>query len=219
MTGFAFVFGVAPMVVASGASSKSQQALGTGVMGGMNAVVILALLMVPMFYVVVQSLFGRQSPTGEGHIPAVRTPRRLRTPRLSRALASRARSHGHGRHQVNGGVGVVIFGHPIIAVGAWSADSAAIRAVGLVTSAAGLPSLNVTTCNFPETAAVWCELGHDAGFGEARQVFVDPTYFLRLFRFEGVRRSRHGSAPISNSSGTTGQRCHAASLANVGNSN
>jgi hypothetical protein len=42
MTGFAFVFGVAPMVVASGASSKSQQALGTGVMGGMNAVVILA---------------------------------------------------------------------------------------------------------------------------------------------------------------------------------
>jgi multidrug efflux pump len=75
MTGFAFVFGVAPMVVASGASSKSQQALGTGVMGGMNAVVILALLMVPMFYVVVQSLFGRQSPTGEGHIPAVRTPR------------------------------------------------------------------------------------------------------------------------------------------------
>jgi multidrug efflux pump len=66
MTGFAFVFGVAPMVVASGASSKSQQALGTGVMGGMIAVVVLALLMVPMFYVVVQRLFGRKSPSGEG---------------------------------------------------------------------------------------------------------------------------------------------------------
>ena len=59
MTGFAFVFGVAPMVVASGASSKSQQALGTGVMGGMIAVVVLALLMVPTFFVVIQKLFSR----------------------------------------------------------------------------------------------------------------------------------------------------------------
>ena len=57
MTGFAFVFGVAPMVVASGASSKSQHALGTGVMGGMIAVVVLALLMVPTFFVVIQKLF------------------------------------------------------------------------------------------------------------------------------------------------------------------
>jgi hypothetical protein len=74
---------------------------------------------------------------------------------------------------------------------------------------------HVTTCDFPETAAVWCELGRDAGFGEARQVFVDPTDFLRLFRFEGVRRSRYGSAPISNSSGTTGQRCHNGALRTV----
>jgi hypothetical protein len=44
---------------------------------------------------------------------------------------------------------------------------------------------HVTTCDFPETAAEWCELGREAGFGEARQVFVDPTDFLRLFRFEG----------------------------------
>jgi Methyltransferase domain len=43
---------------------------------------------------------------------------------------------------------------------------------------------HVTTCDFPETAAVWCELGREAGFGEARQVFVDPTDFFRLFRFE-----------------------------------
>jgi multidrug efflux pump len=60
MTGFAFVFGVAPMVVASGASGKSQQALGTGVMGGMIAVVVLALLMVPLFFVAVQKLFARR---------------------------------------------------------------------------------------------------------------------------------------------------------------
>ncbi|HET6375135.1 MAG TPA: efflux RND transporter permease subunit, partial [Methylocella sp.] len=60
MTGFAFVFGVAPMVVAVGAGGKSQQELGTGVMGGMTAVVILALLMVPTFYVVIQKLIGRK---------------------------------------------------------------------------------------------------------------------------------------------------------------
>ena len=61
MTGLAFVFGVAPMIVAAGASGKSQQALGTVVMGGMTAVVILALLMVPVFFVSVQagSIVGR----------------------------------------------------------------------------------------------------------------------------------------------------------------
>ncbi len=59
MTGLAFVCGVLPMVVASGAGAQSQQALGTGVMGGMIAVVILALLMVPVFFVVVQRLFSR----------------------------------------------------------------------------------------------------------------------------------------------------------------
>jgi hypothetical protein len=41
-----------------GASGKSQQALGTGVMGGMIAVVVLALLMVPVFFVTVQKLFA-----------------------------------------------------------------------------------------------------------------------------------------------------------------
>jgi multidrug efflux pump len=53
MTGLAFCFGVAPMVIASGASAKSQQAIGTSVMGGMIAVVVLALMFVPVFFVVV----------------------------------------------------------------------------------------------------------------------------------------------------------------------
>jgi hypothetical protein len=43
---------------------------------------------------------------------------------------------------------------------------------------------HVATCDFPETAAVWCELGRETGFHEARQVFVDPTDFFQLFRFE-----------------------------------
>jgi multidrug efflux pump len=58
MTGLAFVFGVFPMVIATGAGGASQQALGTSVMGGMIAVVILALLMVPVFFVSVQRLLG-----------------------------------------------------------------------------------------------------------------------------------------------------------------
>ncbi|AMN45258.1 multidrug efflux RND transporter permease subunit [Rhodoplanes sp. Z2-YC6860] len=61
MTGLAFVMGVAPMVIAHGASAKSQQALGTGVMGGMIAVVALALLMVPVFFVAVQWAFNREA--------------------------------------------------------------------------------------------------------------------------------------------------------------
>jgi multidrug efflux pump len=58
MTGLAFVCGVLPMVVATGAGGASQQALGTSVMGGMIAVVILALLMVPVFFVTVQRVLA-----------------------------------------------------------------------------------------------------------------------------------------------------------------
>lgn len=42
---------------------------------------------------------------------------------------------------------------------------------------------HVVTCDFPETPAVWCQLGHDAGFGEAREVFVGPIDLYRLFRY------------------------------------
>ena len=59
MTGLAFVCGVLPMVIAHGAGGASQQALGTSVMGGMIAVMILALLMVPVFFVSVQRVLAR----------------------------------------------------------------------------------------------------------------------------------------------------------------
>jgi multidrug efflux pump len=45
-------------VIATGAGGASQQALGTSVMGGMIAVVILALLMVPVFFVTVQRVLA-----------------------------------------------------------------------------------------------------------------------------------------------------------------
>ena len=70
MTGLAFVCGVLPMVVASGAGGVSQQALGTSVMGGMIAVVILALLMVPVFFVAVQRFFAGDREAVEKPEPA-----------------------------------------------------------------------------------------------------------------------------------------------------
>jgi len=49
---------------------------------------------------------------------------------------------------------------------------------------------HVTTCDFPETATGWCDLGRQAGFGDARQVFVDPTDFLPAVPLRRVRRSQ-----------------------------
>jgi multidrug efflux pump len=60
MTSLAFIFGVVPLAIATGASSKSQQAIGTGVMGGMISATVLAVFFVPVFFVVVMRLFRRK---------------------------------------------------------------------------------------------------------------------------------------------------------------
>lgn len=69
MTGLAFICGVLPMVFAKGAGGQSQQALGTGVTGGMIAVVILALLMVPVFFVAIQRLFSPDKADATQDVP------------------------------------------------------------------------------------------------------------------------------------------------------
>lgn len=43
---------------------------------------------------------------------------------------------------------------------------------------------HVTTCDYPETAATWLELGREAGFARARELFCDPTGFYRIYRYE-----------------------------------
>jgi len=63
MTSLAFILGVLPLVLASGAGSASQRAIGTGVMGGMISATVLAVFFVPLFYVVVMRLFGRARDT------------------------------------------------------------------------------------------------------------------------------------------------------------
>jgi multidrug efflux pump len=57
MTSMAFILGVLPLVIASGAGSASQRAIGTGVMGGMITATVLAVFLVPVFFVVVRSIF------------------------------------------------------------------------------------------------------------------------------------------------------------------
>ncbi|KQY12604.1 efflux RND transporter permease subunit [Rhizobium sp. Root482] len=59
MTSLAFTLGVLPLAIATGASSGSQRAIGTGVMGGMISATVLAVFFVPVFFVFVMKLFGR----------------------------------------------------------------------------------------------------------------------------------------------------------------
>jgi hypothetical protein len=43
---------------------------------------------------------------------------------------------------------------------------------------------HVTTSDLPETAATWLDLGKEAGFAQARQLFLDPTGFYGLYRYD-----------------------------------
>ncbi len=63
MTSLAFILGVVPLAIATGASSASQQAIGTGVIGGMITAT-LAVIFVPVFFVVVMKLVKRGSIKG-----------------------------------------------------------------------------------------------------------------------------------------------------------
>jgi HAE1 family hydrophobic/amphiphilic exporter-1 len=65
MTSFAFILGVVPLLVAFGAGSASQRALGTVVFGGMLSSTLLAIPFVPVFYVLLERLserFRRSKP-------------------------------------------------------------------------------------------------------------------------------------------------------------
>jgi multidrug efflux pump subunit AcrB len=70
MTSFAFILGVVPLAIASGASSASQRAIGTAVLGGMLTGTILAVLFVPVFFVVVSRLLTRRNSKPEASAPA-----------------------------------------------------------------------------------------------------------------------------------------------------
>jgi multidrug efflux pump len=58
MTSFAFILGVFPLFISSGAGANARHAIGTGVIGGMLFATIFGLLLIPVFYVVVRRLAG-----------------------------------------------------------------------------------------------------------------------------------------------------------------
>ncbi|HGN8861661.1 TPA: multidrug efflux RND transporter permease subunit AcrB [Klebsiella michiganensis] len=70
MTSLAFILGVMPLVISSGAGSGAQNAVGTGVMGGMVTATVLAIFFVPVFFVVVRRRFSKKNEDIE-HSPPV----------------------------------------------------------------------------------------------------------------------------------------------------
>jgi multidrug efflux pump len=56
MTSFAFILGVVPLAIASGASANSRHSIGTGVIGGMLGATAIAIFFVPMFFLVLEKL-------------------------------------------------------------------------------------------------------------------------------------------------------------------
>jgi multidrug efflux pump subunit AcrB len=59
MTSFAFIMGVFPLVIATGAGASARRALGTAVFGGMNSATLLAIFVVPVCFVVIARLTDR----------------------------------------------------------------------------------------------------------------------------------------------------------------
>lgn len=70
MTSMAFVLGVFPLTISSGAGAGSQHSIGTAVVGGMLTATFLAIFFVPMFYVTVVNLFTRKSKKHDKALPA-----------------------------------------------------------------------------------------------------------------------------------------------------
>jgi multidrug efflux pump len=62
MTSLAFILGVMPMAISTGAGAASRHDMGTGVIGGMISATLLAIFMVPVFYVVVRRIFKGKTP-------------------------------------------------------------------------------------------------------------------------------------------------------------
>jgi multidrug efflux pump len=75
MTSIAFILGVLPLAISTGAGANSRHAIGTGVIGGMIGATALGVMLVPLFYVVVRRLLGDKSDgtevertKGEAHL-------------------------------------------------------------------------------------------------------------------------------------------------------
>jgi multidrug efflux pump len=69
MTSLAFILGVLPLAISSGAGSGGQNAIGTGVIGGMLSATVLAIFFVPVFFVAVRKLFSGRPALADAEPP------------------------------------------------------------------------------------------------------------------------------------------------------
>ncbi|RYF69616.1 MAG: multidrug efflux RND transporter permease subunit, partial [Comamonadaceae bacterium] len=71
MTSFAFIMGVAPLVISTGAGSEMRRAMGVAVFAGMLGVTLFGLIFTPIFYWTIRTLTGRKASLRKRHEPAV----------------------------------------------------------------------------------------------------------------------------------------------------
>jgi len=74
MTSFAFILGVLPLAVSTGAGANARHAIGTGVIGGMLFATFLGVLLIPVFYVFVRRLLGDKLESAEQTLEATKDP-------------------------------------------------------------------------------------------------------------------------------------------------
>jgi multidrug efflux pump subunit AcrB len=70
MTSFAFILGVLPLVIATGAGAGARRSLGTAVFSGMITATFLAIFIVPVLYVLIQEFTERRKQRAPGTAPA-----------------------------------------------------------------------------------------------------------------------------------------------------
>ena len=91
MTSIAFVMGVLPLVLATGAGAEMRQAMGVAVFSGMIGVTAFGLFLTPVFYVLLRALTGNRPLKLHGDVPHVEALARLRPAAALAADCSRAR--------------------------------------------------------------------------------------------------------------------------------
>ena len=73
MTSFAFILGVFPLVIASGAGAEMRRTLGTAVFSGMLGVTLFGIFLTPVFFYVVRGLVGQRTPAPAADISIERS--------------------------------------------------------------------------------------------------------------------------------------------------
>ena len=62
MTSLAFMFGILPLAISSGAGANSRISIGTGILGGTLTATIFGIFFVPLFFVIIRGIFSKRRP-------------------------------------------------------------------------------------------------------------------------------------------------------------